>query len=814
MTFTVVTIEDTTEEPDETFTVTLSGATNATISATDETATGTITDDDAAVTTPTLSIANAEGNEAVGVAFTVTLSEAVADEVTTTWTASIGSGDTAVAADLGATKTGTVTVMANATTTTFTVPVADDATDESDETFTVTLSGVSSNAQLAADPTARGTIEDDDPEPTLSVADASATEGGAVAFTVRLSPASGKQVTVDYKTSVEAGDTATEGTDFTAASSTLTFMPGDESMTFTVVTIEDTTDEDDETFTVTLSGATNATISATDETATGTITDDDAAVTTPTLSIADAEGNEAVGVAFTVTLSAVAAADVTATWTASIGSGDTAVAADLGATKTGPVSVMANATTTTFTVPVANDATDEDDETFTVTLSGVSSNAQLAADATARGRIEDDDPEPTLSVADASATEGGAVAFTVRLSPASGKQVTVDYKTSVEAGDTATEGTDFTAASSTLTFMPGDESMTFTVVTIEDTTEEPDETFTVTLSGATNATISATDETATGTITDDDATVTTPTLGIANAEGNEAAGVEFTVTLSEAVADEVTATWTASIGSGDTAVAADLGATKTGTVTVAMNATTTTFTVPVADDATDEDDETFTVTLSNATNATLSNGQTTLEVIGTIEDDDTRGVTVSKTEFTFREGREETYEVVLDTQPTGPVTVRVTVSGSPEVTAQPSRLWFTADDWFTAQTVTVRAAHDDDAAADEATVTHAVAGADYGSNEVTAAPVSVSVEDDDTPSVTVSETAIEFREGGSATYTVMLDTQPSGPVTVRPSVRSVAGVTVSPSSLRFTPSVRGVAGVTVSPSQLTFTRSTGTGRRR
>ena len=811
-TFTVMTIEDTTEEPDETFTVTLSSASNATISATDATATGTITDDDAVVTTPTLDIADAEGNEAAGVAFTVTLSAPSTQAVTATWTASIGSGDTAVAADLGATKTGTVTVAAGATTTMFTVPVADDATDEDDETFTVTLSNAS-NATLSNGQTTLeviGTIEDDDPEPTLSVADASATEGGAVAFTVRLSPASGKQVTVDYKTSVEAGDTATEGTDFTAASSTLTFMPGDESMTFTVVTIEDTTDEDDETFTVTLSSASNATISATDATATGTITDDDAVVTTPTLGIADAEGNEATGVAFTVTLSATSTQAVTATWTASIGGDDTAVAADLGATKTGPVSVMANATTTTFTVPVANDATDEADETFTVTLSNAS-NATLSNGQTTLeviGTIEDDDPEPTLSVADASATEGGAVAFTVRLSPASGKQVTVDYKTSVEAGDTATEGTDFTAASSTLTFMPGDESMTFTVVTIEDTTDEDDETFTVTLSSASNATISATDATATGTITDDDAVVTTPAVTTPTKTGTPMPTrprAWRSVTLSAVAAADVTATWTASIGSGDTAVAADLGATKTGTVTVAAGATTTMFTVPVADDATDEDDETFTVTLSNASNATLSNGQTTLEVIGTIEDDDTRGVTVSKTEFTFREGREATYEVVLDTQPTGPLTVRVTVSGSPEVTAQPSSLWFTANDWSQPQSVTVRAAHDDDTVDDEATVTHAVTGADYGSNEVTAAPVSVSVEDDDMPLVTVSETAIEFREGGSATYTVMLDTQPSGTVTVTPSVRSVAGVTVSPSSLRFTPSVRGVPDVTVSPSQLTFT---------
>ena len=80
----------------------------------------------------------------------------------------------------------------------------------------------------------------------------------------------------------------------------------------------------------------------------------------------------------------------------------------------------------------------------------------------------------------------------------------------------------------------------------------------------------------------------TPTLSVADAAGAEGAGVEFTVTLSATSTQAVTATWTASIESGDTAVAADLGSTKTGTVSVAMNATTTTFTVPVENDATDE----------------------------------------------------------------------------------------------------------------------------------------------------------------------------------------------------------------------------------
>ena len=105
--------------------------------------------------------------------------------------------------------------------------------------------------------------------------------------------------------------------------------------------------------------------------------------TNPTLSVGDAAGTEGGNVTFTATLSATATADVMATWTASIGTGDSATAADLGTTKTGPVMVTAGQTTGTFMVPTAPDATSEGNETFTVTLSGVSSNAQLAADATA-----------------------------------------------------------------------------------------------------------------------------------------------------------------------------------------------------------------------------------------------------------------------------------------------------------------------------------------------------------------------------------------------------------------------------------------------
>ena len=221
----------------------------------------------------TLSVADASDAENDGeVEFTVTLSEAAAEEVTATWTASIKFGDTAAAADLGSTKTGTVTVAIGDRTQTFTVPVVNDASDEGDETFTVTLSSPSTNAKLETDPTAKGTIEDDDPTPTVTVANASATEGDAVEFVVTLSAVSGRDVMVDYATSETDPQSAASGTDFTSTSGTLTIAAADNTATGTieVQTTEDDASESAETFTLTLSNPTNATL-GTPSAATGTI---------------------------------------------------------------------------------------------------------------------------------------------------------------------------------------------------------------------------------------------------------------------------------------------------------------------------------------------------------------------------------------------------------------------------------------------------------------------------------------------------------------------------------------------------------------
>ena len=173
---------------------------------------------------PTLSVADAEGNEGDGVAFTVTLSEAVTDAVMATWTASIESGDTAVAADLGSPTTGTLTIEISETATTITVPTAEDFTDEENETFTVTLSGVSASAQLAADPTATGTIVDDDEPPIVVTPSADALvsnvgqdqsttlDGGSVAHE--------RQVAQAFTTGTNEDGYTLAGVDIVSASST------------------------------------------------------------------------------------------------------------------------------------------------------------------------------------------------------------------------------------------------------------------------------------------------------------------------------------------------------------------------------------------------------------------------------------------------------------------------------------------------------------------------------------------------------------------------------------------------------------------
>ena len=104
--------------------------------------------------------------------------------------------------------------------------------------------------------------------PAISVSDAAAqeAEGAVLVFSVTLSHASSRTVTVDYATS---DGTARAGSDYTASSGSLTFNPGDTSQTVSVTVLTDSDDESQETLTLTLSNPSQATLD--DATGTGTI---------------------------------------------------------------------------------------------------------------------------------------------------------------------------------------------------------------------------------------------------------------------------------------------------------------------------------------------------------------------------------------------------------------------------------------------------------------------------------------------------------------------------------------------------------------
>ena len=287
--------------------------------------------------------------------------------------------------------------------------------------FESTTTGTPSNSNFFVDDVAVSICE---PPPTaLSVSDASVTEGSSgtasLTFTVTLAPASGQTVTVDYAT---ADVTAAAGTDYAAATGNLQFLPGETSKTVTVQVTGDTLDEADETLTLNLSNAINASLA--DGQGTGTIVDDD----TSAVSIGNAsaaEGNAGTAaLAFTVTLAPANSRTVTVDYQTADGSA--AAGVDYTAAS-GTVTFAPGETTKTVTVAAIGDTLDEADETFTVSLANPVL-AVLGTPATGTGTIQDDDTA-SLAIGDATVTEGdsGSVAsvFTVSLSTASSQTVTV-----------------------------------------------------------------------------------------------------------------------------------------------------------------------------------------------------------------------------------------------------------------------------------------------------------------------------------------------------------------------------------------------------
>ncbi len=643
--FTVTPVDDDLDESDETIDVT-GTLTDITITP----ATVTLTDTDAPVS---FSIADAEATEGGKVTFTVSRAGAGDNvaEVKIATAADSGDGVKAAGTDdyTAISPAQTLKFADGVTSQTVEVQTTQDDLFEPDETFRAVLSapalaeddpgtGVSIESGKG---TAIGTIKNDDTRPSFAVADASASEGDAITFTVTRSGAMDNAVSVKWRTKADSSDgaNAASTTDYTAmpTATKLDFAKGVGTQTFTVATTEDTLHEGNETFLVELTEPVGAIIS--DAQATGTINDDDAAPSGITLSVDTngstsgtpstvAEDAGATVVTVTATVNGTTRYVEAKTVAVSVADGTAASPADYAAVSNFNITIAAGAASHTgsFTVTPVDDDLDESDETIDVT--GTLTDITITP---ATVTLTDTDAPVSFSIADAEATEGGKVAFTVSRAGAEDNVAEVKIATAADSGDgVKAAGTDdYTAIATaqTLNFAAGVTSQTVEVQTTQDDLFEPDETFKAVLSApaladgdpGTGVSIESGKGTATGTIRNDD---TQPSFAVADASASEGDAITFTVTRSGAMDNAVSVKWNTKPDSSDGANAASATdytrVTTARTLTFAKDVGTQTFTVDTTEDTLHEGNETFLVELTEAEGGTISTAQAT----GTITDDD------------------------------------------------------------------------------------------------------------------------------------------------------------------------------------------------
>ncbi len=323
----------------------------------------------------------------------------------------------------------------------------------------------------------------------LTPSDARAVENaGRMVFTVEVSDVSDAPVSVRWQT---ADRTATAGSDYTAANGTLTIPAGAQSGKFEIAIRNDRLDEHEETFVIGFDQPQGAQLVATE--VVGTIEDDD---DEPVLLIEDASAPEGDGrIGFLVFL----ASDSGRTVSVEYATRGVSATKDIDyAPATGTLTIPPGSDGETLWVTILDDSLHEDHEVVEMVLSRP--RYAVAGDLLAIGMIEDDDAEPRATVPDVTVAErSGGMEFVVTLDTIAGKRITWDYRT---VDGTATAGSDYGGQTGTLTFEPGDTRQTVPIEIVNDTMDELDEDFRLSLKNPREPTWPAVE--ATAVIVDDD----------------------------------------------------------------------------------------------------------------------------------------------------------------------------------------------------------------------------------------------------------------------------------------------------------------------
>ncbi len=735
----------------------------------------TVVDNDTASVVLSETTLSVDEGDDTGVTYTVKLATQPSAEVTVTVT---GQANTDLSIT-GLSGTGTLTFTTENwdTAQTVTVTAAEDA-DGADDSVTLTHTAAGGNYAGETADLAVTVVDDDTASVVLTPTTLSVDEGNSAgaSYTVELAtqPSAEVTVTVTGQANTDLTLTGLSGT------GTLTFTAStwDTAQTVTVTAGHDDDGADDgATLTHTAAGGEYADVAA--DLAVTVVDDDRAIVLTPT-TLSVGEGDDT-GATYTVKLATQPSEEVTVTVTGHSGSDLTLTGLSATDALTFTTDNWDTAQTVTVTAGHDDDGAD-DSETLTHTAAG---GEYAGETATLPVTVVDDDraivlsPKTSLSVDEGDDT--GAT-YTVKLAtqPSAEVTVTVTGQASTDLTLTGLSGT------GTLIFTTDNwnTAQTVTVKAGQDADGVDDAvTLTHTATGGNYA-----GETATLAVTvDDDETVSVvlSKTALSVDEGDDTAAT-YTVKLATQPSETVTVTVTGQTNTDLTLT----GLSGTGTLTFTTENwdTAQTVTVTAGHDADGADDS---VTLTHtAAGGEYASVAATLPV--TVVDDD-RGIVLSRTSLSVDEGGATgaTYTVKLATQPSAEVIVAVTGQANTDLNltglSGTSTLTFTTDNWDTAQTVTVTAGQDADGADDAVTLTHTATGGNYAGET---ADLTVTVDDDETVSVVLSETALSVDEGDDtgASYTVKLSHLPSEQVTVTVTGHANTDLTLNKTTLTFTTS--------------------------
>ena len=573
---------------------------------------------------------------------------------------------------------------------TLTISTTNDSDDEPDGSVTATLSTGPGYTVSGTSNAATVEVSDDDDPPVVTpvisiTADNGITEGGNASFTVTASPNPTSVLTVTLAISQNGSFGVSIG------SRTIT-VPTTGSITFTVGTTDDSTDEPEGSVTATISSGTGYTVSQTSGAASVAISDDDDTCT-PTLPSDAVTISEITGWRDALSNAAGIKRFNRVLATFGVVTGETPMPADLAQ-------------------QVADWLGNTRWDRIARTLAAME-QSQCQAPPT----------EPEISItAGSGITEGGNASFTVTANPNPTSALTVNVTVSQSGSFGATTG------SRTVT-IPTTGSRTFTVGTTNDSIDEPDGSVTATLATGTGYTVSGTGNAATVAVSDDDdPPVVTPTISIAAGSGiTEGGNASFTVSASpnptSALTVNVTISQSGSFGA----------TTESRTVTVPATGSRT-FTVGTTNDSVDEPDGSVTATLASGTGYTVS-GTTNAATVAVSDDDDPPVVTPTISIAAgsgITEGGNASFTVSASPNPTSALTVNVTISQSGSFAATTGSRTVTIPTTGS-RTFTVGTTNDSTDESDGSVTATLNAGTGYTvSDSSNAATVAVS-DDDDAP---------------------------------------------------------------------------------